>query len=408
VFANRRRRRRAQRILLIAVPLLLLGALLAATTIPKPAPEPDETAKSEPIARTKSPETGKKRAPEPPGQRGSQEDANPESVKGIYLLAGNAGTPATLDAYLDLLDTTELNAVVVDVKDVTGEVMYPSEVPLAREVGATRQTIPDLEALADELEERDVYAIARIATFEDDILPRQRPDLAVLDSVTGGPWLNYSGVAWADPYDREVWEYNVAIAREAAEAGFDEVQFDYVRFPSDGPMETLSYGEETFPTREDAIAGFLEYANEELEPTGVRVAADVFGLTATLDDAGVAQDPARMAPYLDVICPMAYPSHYPPGSFGYETPNAEPYGILENTLADFEQKTREANPEIEIRPWIQDFDYGPPPYGPAEVRAQMRAVYDSGETGWLLWNASNDYTRAALEPADKGPENKTD
>jgi hypothetical protein len=325
----------------------------------------------------------------------------PEAVKGIYMTAPTVAGP-NLDAYLDLVDITELNAMVIDVKDVTGEVMYPSEVPLATEVGATRDVIPDLEGLVAELDEHEVYSIARVAVFEDDILPRERPDLAVTDSATGGPWVNNSDVAWADPYDKEVWEYNVAIAREAARAGFDEIQFDYIRFPSDGPLDTMTFEEETYPDQESALGAFLEYARGELAPEGVYVAADVFGLAATEDGAGVGQFMDKFMPHLDVVCPMAYPSHYPVGSYGIEAPNYEPYEIVRETMKDFEEEAKEANPDIEIRPWIQDFDYTEPPYGAAEVAAQMQAIYDADETGWLLWNPENLYTDGSLRPHGEG------
>lgn len=325
----------------------------------------------------------------------------PEAVKGIYMTAPTVAGP-NLDAYLDLLDITELNAMVIDVKDVTGEVMYPTEVSLATEVGATRDVIPDLEDLVAELDEHDVYSIARVAVFEDDILPRERPDLAVTDSATGGPWVNYSDVAWADPYDREVWEYNVAIAREAARAGFDEIQFDYIRFPSDGPLDTMTFEEETYPDQASALGAFLKYARGELAPEGVYVAADVFGLAATEDGAGVGQFMDKLMPHLDVVCPMAYPSHYPVGSYGIDAPNYEPYKIVLETMKDFEAEAKEANPDIEIRPWIQDFDYTEPPYGAAEVAAQMQAIYDADETGWLLWNPDNLYTDGSLRPHGEG------
>jgi len=332
------------------------------------------------------------------GGDGARRPEKPEAVKGIYL---SAYSTANLDAYADFVDSNELNAMVIDVKDVTGEVMHPSKVELAREIGATRDVIPDLEALASDLEERGIYSIARIAVFEDDILPVERPDLAIMDSQTGRQWTNYQGQYWADAYDREVWEYNVAIAKEAAEAGFDEVQFDYVRFPSDGPMENLEYEEETFDTPGDAIAGFLKYAKEELEPTGAYLAADVFGLAAGDDGAGVGQDVGKIARHLDVICPMAYPSHYPLGSYGYQYPNEEPYGVLENTMAEFEADIGNKNPDLEVRPWIQDFDMGEPEYGPEEIRAQMEAIYDAGHTGWLLWNPANEYTAGALGPPEE-------
>lgn len=329
-------------------------------------------------------------------------DDEPEFVKGIYLTADSA---SNIDPHLDLIERTELNAVVIDVKDVTGEVMHPSEVELANEIGATRDIL-DLESLVDTLEEHDIYAIARVATFEDDILPIQRPDLAVTDSATGAQWRNYVENTWSNPYNREVWEYNVAVAKEAAEAGFDEIQFDYVRFPSDGPMETLSYPAEPASGETNAIPEFLEYANEELEPTGARVAADVFGLAAGDGGAGVGQDIRAMAPHLDVINPMAYPSHFPAGSYGLRNPNASPYEVIENAMADFEEDADASNPDLEIRPWLQDFDYGEPPYGPAEVEAQIQATRDSGEMGWLLWNPSNVYTEEALNRESNAAEER--
>ncbi len=394
------RRLRRRRLLLLA-PLILL--LLAVANLYRDDPEPRSAnaGKQEPreapgaeagqaYEQALTPETRRDEAP------GVWQE-KPEAVKGLYIAARNAGPPK-LQTHLQLIQNTELNAVVVDVKDVTGEVMYPSKVPLANEIGATRDVIPDLRALVEELKAKNAYAIARVATFEDDILPRERPHLAVKDSATGGPWMNYEGIAWADAYNQKVWEYNVAIAKEAAAAGFDEIQFDYVRFPSDGPMSRLAYGEETFPTQEDAIAGFLEYARGQLKPMGVYVAADVFGLIATTDHVGVGQDIEKIAPHLDVLCPMVYPSHFTPGSYGFPNPNAEPYGVIQSAMADFKERTGPVNPDLEIRPWIQDFDLGVPPYGPVEIRAQIQAAYDAGETGWLLWNPSNEYTAEALAP----------
>jgi hypothetical protein len=408
VYASHRRRRHQQRrflalgFFLVLLALAVFGLLRLLGDPPFGGQEPEPAGAEEEVARVTTPETTGGEGPEPPGDadgeaRDEAAGEKPEAVKGIYLTAYSAS--GNLDAYLDFVDRTELNAVVVDVKDVTGEVMYPSDVPLAREIGATRNVLPDLEALAAELEERGVYSIARVATFEDDILPRARPDLAVLDSTTGAPWLNNAGQSWSNAYNREAWEYNVAIAREAAEAGFDEVQFDYVRFPSDGPMETVEYGEETYPSQGEALAAFLKYASGELEPTGARVAADVFGLAATEDGAGVGQFIDELAPHVDVLCPMVYPSHFPVGSYGYDDPNARPYEMVKYAMEDFNKEAKAENPDVEIRPWLQDFDLGEPPYGPAEIRAQFKATYDSDATGWLLWNPSNVYTEEALKPA---------
>lgn len=322
----------------------------------------------------------------------------PEAVKGLYV-PGSAASGQKLDGILQTVDETEVNALVVDVKEA-GHTTYPSEVPLAREIGATTEQIPDLEKLVQKLEDRDVYTIARLSAFQDDVLPRERPGLAVLDSATGGPWRTYQGGTWANPYRERTWEYNAAIAREAAEAGFDEIQLDYVRFPSDGPMNRLEYGEETAPTQEAAIAGFLEYTQKELEPTGAELSADVFGLVGINDFVGIGQVISEMAPHLDVLSPMVYPSHYPAGSYGYGNPDAFPYEIVELAMDDFSTKARRANPEIEIRPWLQDFDYVSA-YGPTQVQAQMNAARDSGVKGWLLWNAAGEYTETVLEAEER-------
>lgn len=395
---RRRRHNRRRVFFVVAVAALVLLVIATATILPRllgsEASSPDSpdvasetTARKADANASNAPGDGRRRE-----ETTDQEDKVP--VRAIYLTAQSA---SDIDPFLQTLDRTEANAVVVDVKDVTGEVMYQSEVPLANEIGATRDIL-DLPRLTKKLEDRDVYSIARVAIFEDDILPVARPDLAATDSSTGAQWTNNVGNYWSDPYNREVWKYNAAIAKEAAEAGFDEVQFDYVRYPSDGPMETLTFPSEPQSEGKDSntIVDFLAYADKELESTDAKLAADVFGLAAGDNGAGVGQDVAAFAPYLDVISPMVYPSHFPVGSYGLDDPNSEPYTVLENALAEFEEETRDSNPDIEIRPWLQDFTYGTPAYGPAEVRAQIKATYDSGEDGWLLWNAENVYTEAAF------------
>lgn len=318
---------------------------------------------------------------------------NPEALKGLYLPGYTA--VAEFERMAEIGAETEVNAIVVDVKD-GGYLTYPSEVPLANEIGATTEQIPDLEAFVEDIHDADMYAIARLAVFQDDALPAARPELAAQDSSTGGPWYNYGGSAWTNPYQQEVRDYNIAIAKEAAEAGFDEIQFDYVRFPSDGEMANLEYGEETFPTQEATIAAFLEDAQTELEPTGAMISADVFGLVGVNDDVGIGQVVSEMAPHLDVICPMVYPSHYPVGSYGYDNPDRQPYDIVKYAMDDFVSKGREANPDLIVRPWLQDFEYLSD-YSEQDVRAQMDATYDSGLEGWILWNAAGDYTLSAIE-----------
>jgi len=393
---DRRRRERGLLALFLIAAAALLVFVLAFRGLGGGAEEASgNEAPEEPYARAAIPETGDEAG------LPTAWSEKPDAVKGVYLTGATAGSEA-LDKYIDLANETEVNALVIDVKE-GGELTYPSEVPLAREIGATSDYIPNLEKVVEKLKENDIYAIARLAVFQDDILARERPELAVRNSVTGGPWVNYNDVAWTNPHKREVWEYNVAIAKEAAEAGFDEIQFDYIRFPSDGPMDQLDYGDDTFPTQEEAIAGFLKYAYGELEPMGVEVGADVFGLIGQNDNGGIGQRVKDMAPYLDVLSPMPYPSHYGPGSYGYPNPNAEPYGVIRAAMQQFIEKAEPVNPDLELRPWIQDFDLGTPPYGPAEVEAQIQASYDLGLTGWLLWNAGNEYTTAALRPEGEEP-----
>ena len=332
------------------------------------------------------------------GETGMAEGGEkPEAVKALYVPSFVAEGEG-LDGVLRLAEETEVNALVVDVKDA-GVTTYPSEVPLAQEIGATSDSIPDLKAFVQGLKEKGVYPIARLAVFQDDVLPHARPDLAAIDATTGEPWLTYQGAAWVNAYREEAQQYNVDIAKEAAEAGFEEIQFDYVRFPSDGEMANLEYGQETFPTQEDAIAGFLERARAQLQPMGVDVSADVFGLVGMNDYVGIGQVVSKMAPHLDVLCPMVYPSHYPAGAYGYDNPDVYPYEIVDLAMADFGNKARAVNPRIEIRPWLQDFDYLSE-YEPADVEAQMKATEEAGLKGWILWNANAEYTTEVLKKAD--------
>ena len=406
-FNNRRRQRRRQRRFLGVGVLGFLGVLLfAALAFVGGGSDPEteavsareDSVRESPADGADTATAGKDETRKSTAQVEKPDAEKPEAVKGVYVSGLMASTPAMED-YIKLAEDTEVNALVIDVKEA-GEIMYQSDVPLAEDIGATTNYIKDLEGLVKELESRGVYPIARLAVFQDDVLPRERPDLAVQDSTTGAPWLTYAGATWSNAYRKEVWEYNVAIAKEAAEAGFKEIQFDYVRFPSDGPMANLSFGEETYPTQSDAIAGFLEYAHGELEPMGVEVGADVFGLVGMNDEVGVGQVVSKMAPHLDVLSPMVYPSHYLNGNYGYPNPNAEPYGVIAASMKDFKTKAKPVNSDLEIRPWLQDFDLGYPDYGAAEVQAQIKATYDSDLSGWLLWNAANEYTETALEPAE--------
>ena len=329
----------------------------------------------------------------------------PQVVKAAYLTYFGVGDRGIRGRVLDLTARTELNAVVIDVKGDRGWIPYRTEVQLALAAGAQGpSTLRDFDALLADLKSRGIYTIARIVAFKDNVLATHRPDLAVIDTRTGKPWIDNERLAWVDPFREEVWTYNLAIAKEAVRKGFDEIQFDYVRFPTDGRLAAARYVRpNTRDTRLQAIAGFLERARRELGQMGAFVAADFFGYTAfNENDTDIGQRIEELSPYLDYICPMVYPSGYHRGIPGYRNPVQHPYQVVHESVRLIRQ--RAAQTQARVRPWLQDFrDYAFDRrlFGVAEIRAQIKGADDAGGVGWMLWNPRNDYTGAALRA--KGP-----
>ena len=302
-----------------------------------------------------------------------------------------------LDRLLGLIDRTELNALVIDVKEEG--VYVDTGVDLFHEAGTV---VPyyDVVAVLDALHAHDVYAIARQVVFKDTPLAGARPDLAVADAVTGAPWRDMNGVAWVNPFNEEVWAANIDLAVELAGRGFDEIQFDYVRFPTDGDLEAMDFGREvTESVRVETIAGFLGEARANLAASGAKVGADVFGFTLILDDIGIGQNVGRIAEVVDYVCPMVYPSHFPNGSIAVAGhPNVFPYETIAISLGSGEEKV--AGLRGKLRPWLQDFSLpGMSDYGPAQVRAQIDAAEANGAAGWMVWNAASVYHEDAFVPA---------
>jgi hypothetical protein len=320
-------------------------------------------------------------------------------VRGIYMTAGTAGTPERFNELLDLVDRTELNAVVLDIKDSTGWVFYNTDVQLAHDIGAVRPAYNVQEVLA-EMKSRGIYVIARIVIFEDPVLAAVHPEWAIRDNTDGGVWRTWNGIAWMNPYREEVWNYNIEIMLEAVELGFDEIQLDYMRFPSDGPLNRAEYGvpEHNGDTRNEAIQAFLRATREALIATPAYLGGDIFGLTLwELGDGTIGQHLETVTAELDYICPMIYPSHFFTGSIGFEIPNDHPYEVIYYSLVNGGERIPEH--KNKIRPWLQDFSYGPGiSYGDAEVRAQIDATNEFGATGWMLWSAGNRYHEGALNP----------
>lgn len=328
-------------------------------------------------------------------------------VRGIYVTGPMAGS-AGMENLIDLVDSTELNAVVIDVKNDEGNITYQMDLQTAQEMGACINYISDMEGLMAELKEHNIYTIARIVCFKDPYLAEHNPQLA-LKKADGSNLTDAYGLTWVNPYKEEVWEYLTDVALAAADMGFDEIQYDYVRFPIGNEAETADYGVDiqSYP-REQAIMNFLNYAAERLHEKGIPVTADVFGtiIGSAIDVEQVGQDYVGLGSTVDVLCPMIYPSHYGKGVFGYDVPDAYPYETVyaaliasKNELAGIADEDRAV-----VRPWLQAFTAtwvsGHITYGGDEIRGQIQAVYDAGYEEWILWNASNRYTDEGLEKAE--------
>jgi len=320
--------------------------------------------------------------------------APPPQVKGIHVSIWVAADKSFFRKMVDLVKRTELNGIEIDIKDETGRIAYPSEVPLAKEVGsALTSGGVDIERAMDKCWYNDIYPIARMVCFKDPFLASRRPDLAVR-AQNGGLWGNGQ---WLDPYNREVWDYLLAIAQEACRKGFKEIQLDYVRFPSDGNTATCVYPADDGKSKEQTIVEFLRFMREGLKPLGAVLSADVFGLTASDQGSmGIGQDVAAMAQHLDYLCPMVYPSHYNPGEYKIGDPEANPHDTVYRSLVDFQKKLEGTN--CKLRPWLQDFSLRLN-YGATEVLAQIRACYELGIPEWLLWDPHCTFTEEALQPS---------
>ncbi|MFD2613251.1 putative glycoside hydrolase [Paenibacillus gansuensis] len=321
-------------------------------------------------------------------------------VKGVYATAHSVAG-SRMQSLLKLLDQTELNAMVIDIKDDWGYVTYNSQNPQITGKGTTKPIIKDIKKLMSTLEQHKIYPIARIVVFKDSVLAKQKPNLSFVKK-DGTVWKNGKGDSFVNPYVKEVWDYNIAIAKESAKAGFKEIQFDYVRFPEgfEKKADSLTFFKDQ-RKRTEAVEQFVKYAREQLNPLGVRVSVDIFGYAASVPAAeGIGQDFLKISKNVDVICPMIYPSHYTEGWFGAKVPDAAPYKTIDGATKDTHKKLASiGSMKPVIRPWIQDFTASWVPghikYGKKEVDAQIKALHDNGVEEFLLWNSGNRYTANA-------------
>lgn len=316
--------------------------------------------------------------------------------KALYLSFYGVGDGTLRKNALELIDQTELNALVIDVKGDRGRVPYKSSVALVTEVGAQKViTVCDMPALIASLHAKKIYAVARVVAFKDDPLARSHPEWAVHTS-DGRLWADREGLAWSDPFRTEVWNYVLDIAEEAARLGFDEIQFDYVRFPDEPGLVFAK--DATAKNRVQAITGFLAAASKRLAPYNVFVAADMFGYTLwNKDDTGIGQRLEDFAPQLDYISPMLYPSAFQFGIPGYSDPVAHPYEVVSLSLQNAQKRT--GLPATHFRPWLQafkDYAFDRRRFEASQIADQIRAADRFGSNGWMLWNPRNVYSADGL------------
>jgi hypothetical protein len=314
----------------------------------------------------------------------------PVEIRGVHVTGPLASLPGKLQEFVDM-KRFGLNTIQLDIKDEGGEVGFnPRSVPLVERVGAARSYF-EPRKVARLMRANDMYLICRLVSFQDPQLARGRPDLAV-QRRGGGVWTTSAGLGWVNPYDKRVWNYNIAIAEAAARGGCDEIMLDYVRFPSDGDVSLAVYPGQTSVPRGRLIADYVAYAKRRLQPLGVRVSAALFGLAATRD-LGIGQVPKWISQHADAINPMTYPALYGGGEHGIASPVQQPGETVFRSLADFRRQL--AGARAQIVPWVQDWNYKP-----AQVRAQIDAARLQGAKGFILWNATGRYTPSALAPPE--------
>lgn len=331
--------------------------------------------------------------------------ARPDTVRGLYVNRW-AALGRKVWQLLDVARTTEVNTLVIDVKDDRGLALYRSRVPLARAIGADTvhpMSPTRLRTLMDSLRAHGVYTIARIVVAKDPLLAEQRPEWAIMQKGSTEPWRDRAGRPWLDPTHPEVWQYAADLAHEAVQYGFDEVQFDYVRFPDEDRIAREGrYAKLNGRVRAQVIRDQIRYLCELVRPSGVPCTIDVFGLTATdSTDMGIGQRWESFIDAADVVLPMTYPSHYAPGTYELQNPNAQPYATIDQSIKDMKRRSARIAGAAKLVPWYQDFTRGPPRYGPRQVRAQIQAGEDNGIPDWILWNPGSRYSVEAFRPEQR-------
>jgi len=338
----------------------------------------------------------------------------PEQVKNIYMTACVAGTPSFREDLIEIADTTEINSIIIDIKDFSGGISFDTENPVLKPYVSKRCGASDMAGLVRTLNEKGVYVIGRITVFQDPLYADAHPEIAVQKASDRSTWSDNKGIHFIDVGAEKYWEYIVELSKESHRMGFDELNFDYVRYPSDGPMKDIYFpisNDRAVDQKKEVLRDFFAYLYEELNvKEGIVTSADLFGMTTTnTDDLNIGQYLEYALPYFDYVAPMVYPSHYPKNFNGWVNPNDHVYDLVHFVMkSGFDRaealRTATTTPDgiakrvggHQLRTWIQDFDYGGT-YDAPEVRAQIQASYDAGVKSWMIWAPSNRYTVGALE-----------
>lgn len=324
-----------------------------------------------------------------------------EEIHGVYFSAGKVSNQQKVEQIIERLDGTDINAVVIDVKDDTGRITFAMNNELAASIDAISNQIWDAGKMVDLFHDHGIYVIGRIVAFRDPILAVKKKEYAIL-KPDGSVFQDRAGDTWLNPYNQENWKYLLSVATDAVNLGFDEIQFDYIRFSTEAKEGTVTFGADSENrSKTEVITDFVQYAVKELHALDTSVSADVFGtiINSEIDANTVGQDYVELSRYLDYICPMIYPSHYADGCYGLEVPDLQPYELILGVLNDSVKKLLAIDEEqacAKVRPWLQDFTakwkktYQK--YGVDQVDEQIKGVYDSGYSQWLLWNSSGSYS----------------
>jgi len=339
----------------------------------------------------------------------------PVPLKAIYMTQCVVGTPSFRDSVVKLIDDTELNAVVIDIRDYSGGIAFPTDDPLLKDMISDKCGARDMKDFVEKLHEKGIYVIARITVFQNPYYTKLHPEEAV-QKKGGGVWKDRKGLAFVDVGSKPYWETVVALGKASYEIGFDELNFDYIRYPSDGDMASAVYIKRDGKTKQEMLEDFFKYLHDELRPTGAVLSADLFGMVTTnTDDLNIGQVLERTLPYFDYVAPMVYPSHYPTGFHGYTNVNANSYGIVHFSMSEAARRAEATTTPVaslahtrigtstpalyskpvydrkKLRPWLQDFDY-PVDYTPAMVQEQIKANIDSGLDSYMFWDPGNKYS----------------